>query len=389
MKPWQKALLIRAGAAAALVLASAWAVRAASEGETRQSLSFAGTLLTEAGAAVAGPVELSFTFKSGATLLCAPTLTGVEPSKTGAFQVEIPISSCPKRLFDGSDVTLSVSANGAAVAIDQPIAAIPHAKYAQQRGSPDCPLGYAVSDALRAPKLCRRGVDNIVKVGDGAAAFWIDRFEASIWSAPDGGGTRYGENASDYPATFPPTGQYTVPLYAVSRSGVAPSRWVSWFQANEACRASGKRLPKPDEWWRAARRTVDPGSSTGTGGACLTEANSPRLTGNGAGCRSAVGAEDMIGNLAEWVLDWQVTVGNSRDVNPINAWPSNYGGDGVWNIASRAASTESGELGNLPAALALGGSFSEGAGAGLFSIDYRGSPARLSNSVGFRCMVPR
>lgn len=33
---------------------------------------------------------------------------------------------------------------------------------------------------------------SIVKVGTGASAFWIDRYEASVWSNRDGTGTQYG-----------------------------------------------------------------------------------------------------------------------------------------------------------------------------------------------------
>jgi hypothetical protein len=71
----------------------------------------------------------------------------------------------------------------------------------------------------------------------------------------------------------------------------------------------------------------------------------------------------------------------------LTPWPSSYGGDGVWNISSRASSESTFE--NLPAALALGGSFLEAEGAGLFSVDYRNSPAHASASLGFRCVVPR
>jgi formylglycine-generating enzyme required for sulfatase activity len=112
-----------------------------------------------------------------------------------------------------------------------------------------------------------------------------------------------------------------------------------------------------------------------------------RTTASGTACRSAAGAEDMVGNLAEWALDWQAMVGNTRDLTARTAWPASYGSDGIWNISARALSGSTFE--NLPAALALGGSFLEGEGAGLFSVDYRNSPAHASASLGFRCVVPR
>jgi hypothetical protein len=112
-------------------------------------------------------------------------------------------------------------------------------------------------------------VDEVVKVGFGASAFWIDRYEASIYQNPDGTGTQYGAASQDYPSTFPINGQGAVAnlLYAQSVAGRTPSTFLSWFQAARACRASGKRLPTqatarspPTGTWASAA------SSRGSGG---------------------------------------------------------------------------------------------------------------------------
>ena len=97
----------------------------------------------------------------------------------------------------------------------------------------------------------------MVKVGD----FWIDRYEGLIVDATmyNAGGTCngstdithvYGSNADNYPATFKYTGYFTTPAYACSinthnvASGTlkdaAPSYYMTWFQAREACALSGK-----------------------------------------------------------------------------------------------------------------------------------------------------
>jgi len=72
----------------------------------------------------------------------------------------------------------------------------------------------------------------------------MDMYEASVWSGPDCTGTQYGANGDDYPATFPDLGNHPIDgaLYACSRAGVMPSRYITWFQASQACINSGKRL---------------------------------------------------------------------------------------------------------------------------------------------------
>ncbi len=97
-----------------------------------------------------------------------------------------------------------------------------------------------------------------MKVGTGGSAFWIDRCEASVCANPDGTGMQYGVASDDYPASFPPNGQWsgtTPPVYALSRAlaNSKPSAYITWFQALEACAASGERMPTGEEWLTAAR----------------------------------------------------------------------------------------------------------------------------------------
>src|SRR5262249_27012622 len=120
-----------------------------------------------------------------------------------------------------------------------------------------------------------------VKVGN----VCIDTYEASVWQIPPsntslvklvqagkarltdltaGGATQLSPSSSCspfYPANFPATGNWTPVLgsnppspgvYAVSVAGVRPSACISWFQANQACLLSGKRLLTNREWQRAA-----------------------------------------------------------------------------------------------------------------------------------------
>lgn len=179
--------------------------------------------------------------------------------------------------------------------------AVPYAKFAEQVGYPDCPVGYDHVEATGIT-LCTKGEDEVLKVGTGASAFWIDRYEDVLLDAATG--LRAPDPARSFPG-FPTNGQWgggVPPVRAESRKGISPSASLSWFQANEACRISGNRLPTGDEWLAAARGTPDPSvGSPGDLGVCLTKAadDSPRKAGvdkADINCASAWGAQDMIHN---------------------------------------------------------------------------------------------
>src|SRR5439155_4806066 len=109
-----------------------------------------------------------------------------------------------------------------------------------------------------------------------------------------------------FPTTFPGNGQWTQPLYAVSIAGVQPTGCATWFQAQQACALSGKRLPTNAEWQMAVAGSPDPGgvdngttdcNVAATGGASVN-------TGSRSACVSRWGAFDMVGNMGEWTADW-------------------------------------------------------------------------------------
>ncbi len=224
----------------------------------------------------------------------------------------------------------------------------------------------------------------------------MDRFEASIWqSSIAADETPLFRSSTDFNAsTFPVTGQWTVPLYAFSREGVEPARNLSWFQAQAACRTSGKCLPNSEEWLAAARGTPDPETSSlgdGREGRCLTSISGgvPQVTGGRGvvlgriGCASAWGAEDMIGNLWEWTADWMAGLGdNTFGAQP---WPTGFSNDGTYNIISTASSG----LRGIPSALIRGGSSNNATNAGLFAVSASQGPSANDSALGFRCVIPR
>jgi formylglycine-generating enzyme required for sulfatase activity len=286
---------------------------------------------------------------------------------------------------------------------------------------PDCPSGYT-RDSTCAPwasgcqgiVLCKKGADEIVKSGD----FWIDRYETAIVDETqynggtcDGAGVPFGQTTYDYPSAFPRTGNFTGPLFACSIKNVKPSAYMTWFQTQEACALAGKRLCTNEEWQAAAAGTHDTtGSETGTQCHIATTNTSARNTGLAGStpggtnsCVSKWGAEDMIGNLWEWVSMWgqagpdhAVTDGAyAGAVGSGKGWdgfsPETTGdGDGTWNVAGVALGYDrTGSICNnmvgQPFAAGRGGDWGEGPRSGIFALHLAPGPTYWNNDLGARC----
>lgn len=151
----------------------------------------------------------------------------------------------------------------------------------------------------------------------------VDLYEASLWQIPAGnvalikkvqkgratpadltagGATQVGCTSSPFfqaaiPGTFPVTGNWTAPVYAASIPGVLPSTCVTWFQAEQACALSTKRLLTNEEWQRAAAGTPDPNVDDGTTLCNILATGAPSFTGSRSACVSGWGTFDMIGNV--------------------------------------------------------------------------------------------
>jgi formylglycine-generating enzyme required for sulfatase activity len=264
--------------------------------------------------------------------------------------------------------------------------------------NPDCPEGYT-RDATRTDiVLCKKGADEMVKVGD----FWVDRYEASVWSKEDCTGTQYGAGGTDdYPTGFPDTGQWSTKLYACSKVGVVPSRMLTWFQAQQACGLSGKHLIRNDEWQMAAAGTFDVGANDGLANQnCNTSSSGPRETGQagttpGVTCISRSGAEDMVGNLWEWTAEWwqagqtwQTADGETQcpsGCTGTGGWPSGYGADVTCNLNGRVLINGVAWMPGVPAAALRGGTWGNGTLAGVFAVDLNHGPSSWSPANGVRC----
>jgi hypothetical protein len=226
----------------------------------------------------------------------------------------------------------------------------------------------------------------------------VDKYEASIWSIPagntalldkvqkgevtladlTGGGAVQYAPASFFicfdpllPATFPISGNWTDPFYAVSVPGVHPTGCLSWLQAEQACALSGKRLLTNQEWQRAAAGTPDPGVDDGLTSCVIT--GGPENTGSRSACVSNWGVHDMVGNLYEWVADWgEHATGCTLWSDEFGTDESCVGGDGVYH---------------LPGVLARGGywGLTGGVYAGVFAAYQVNFPYTAVEGIGFRC----
>jgi hypothetical protein len=308
-----------------------------------------------------------------ATLLCGAWLYADSPSL---------------HTFAAGEVLTKDNLNGNFTALRDAIAAL-------QAVDRACPADYSQDMSVTAYVVCKKGIDEIIKVGSGATAFWIDRYEASIWPNADGSGSQSG-NGADKGFPIAIDGSYSTPAYALSTlgadgSGVVPAGNMTWFQAQALCRLSGKRLPNGEEWLTAAAGTpLLPTDGT----VCAT---ARRMTGAGNKCLSKWGAEDMIGNFWEFTSEWSMPVGNNANRQTQN-WPSGFTGV-ILNAATSAASYVSGvfiaqaagtvTVSGLPAVVKRGGGVSPPEW-GIFTVDLRSSAADNGGSdYGFRCVIPR
>lgn len=248
----------------------------------------------------------------------------------------------------------------------------------------------------------------------------IDKYEASVWLVPPtdaGGGSNKGlikkirkgtataadltagnatqlgcpfapYNHTAYPVGFPSDGNWApdpvqpVPpspgVYAVSIPGVLPTTCTTWFQAEQACALSGKRLLTNQEWQRAAASTPDPGISDDGTTTCATNSPvTPPNTGARSSCVSAWGANDMIGSVWEWVGDWADNAGLCVDwtteAGIAGGDISCFGGDGASSFR------------RIPAALLRGGDRFYGESAGVFAVLASFRPVTIQGSIGLRC----
>jgi len=189
-----------------------------------------------------------------------------------------------------------------AITCDPNAAPVPDACLVEEPGDAGCPAGMAHVDT-----------------------FCVDRFEAALVEV-------VANQTQPWSPYVNPAG-HTV--RAVSLRAAVPQAYISQVEASSACIAAGKRLCTDTEWLRACRgptTTTYPYGNTRMPGVCndarsvhpavelygtsdswiFSHLDSPCLnqeaagldrTGALAGCVTAEGAFDMMGNVHEWTAD--------------------------------------------------------------------------------------
>ncbi|MCX8072230.1 MAG: SUMF1/EgtB/PvdO family nonheme iron enzyme [Candidatus Binatia bacterium] len=242
-------------------------------------------------------------------------------------------------------------------------------------GFPTAPLTKCPPDAVVAGTVC------------------LDKYEASVWRVPNPTTTnaklvkkiRRGKatladltaaGATQLEFSYEPCasdGQTGCSdIFAVSLPGVIPSRFITWFQAQQACKNSRKRLPSNAEWQAGVAGTPDSVVDVTTD--CRISSSpppeAPVPTGSRSNCVSNDGAFDMVGNLWEWVADWV----------PLSTGCASWGSFTNDSMCLAGADTTSG-----PGALVRGGAFDPLSGAGPLAVLGYLLPQSSYGDVGFRC----
>jgi len=162
--------------------------------------------------------------------------------------------------------------------------------------------------------------------------FWIDRCEVSNAAFAADGGYARRELWSEAGWTWlcaQPAGSRPAPCDGAAGGPELPRACISWFEAEAYARWRGGRLPTEAEWEYAARsprsRRYPWGEDFEAARCNVVGGTGPAPVGSHPSGASWVGAQDMSGNLMEWVSDWLDVHAYERDAAAAEPAPGHPG----------------------------------------------------------------
>lgn len=162
-------------------------------------------------------------------------------------------------------------------------------------------------------------------------------------------------------------------------------RFITREQAQTACMKAGKRLPKSDEWYLLSVGTPDDANR------CNIDSSSVRKTGADEKCKSAIGAQDTIGNAWEWTQDDVIEGQYEGHPLPDSGYVAQVDAEGVATLTKGEPSdlfykdyfwsSKEGAYGIL-----RGGFYGSRSDAGVYAVHAQTLPTAAGTAIGFRCV---
>jgi len=225
--------------------------------------------------------------------------------------------------------------------------------------------------------------ENMILVPEAEGGFCLDIFEASA------GGNCQFKNPQNQNETR--MNLEKASCQAKSIEDALPWTNVARHQAELACAQAGKRLPKNNEWYKAALGTPDSKGNVARGDCNVNSAGTPMKTGTQDFCVSSHGVYDMVGNVWEWV-DETVSNGSYKGRKlPDGGYVSGIDNEGVpidtssttpdLNFNEDYFSIDHSQTRGM----IRGGYWGSGTDAGQYAVNAITPPSFTGNAVGFRC----